>query len=192
MEMKEKINIIEDSCKRLLRKDLVELNSNIDNEIEKRIKDELNEYQEKEEFTYNKKLEKMEKDFNKQIFNLEMNCKKEMLYQKKQIQKDLKKEVIILMKDFVVSNEYEEFLMLKIEEAIQKNNNTTNSILGIIEKDIQRFSDKIIQKYNIKLKTIDDKYIGGCILEDNTQGIYIDNTISNCIEENLYYNSQLN
>lgn len=189
MEIKEKINIIEDSCKRLLKKDLVELNNNIDNEIEKRIKDELNEYQEKEEFAYNKKLEKIEKDFNKQIFNLEMNCKKEILFQKGKNQKDLKKEVIILMKEFVASNEYEEFLMLKIDEVIQKNKNTTNSTLGIIEKDMQRFSDKIIKKYNIELKTIDDKYIGGCILEDNTQGIYIDNTINNGIEENLYYNS---
>lgn len=185
MDIKEKVSIIEESCKRLVKKDKLELNKIIDSEIEKRIKDEIKSYQEKEEFAYNKKIEKMEKDFNKQIYSLEMDCKKEILNQKSLIQKDLKKDVVQLMKKFTESEEYKNFLITKIDEVIQKNPNTENSILGIVNKDNERFAGTIIEKYNITLKIIDDKYIGGCILEDSIQGIYIDNTISNSIDENL-------
>ena len=185
MDIKEKVNIIEESCKRLLKKDLAELNKNIECEIEKRIKDEIKEYQEKEEFAYNKKIEKMEKDFNKQLYSLEMECKKEILNQKSLIQKDLKKDIIQLMRKFTDTEDYKNFLMTRIDEVIKKNPNIENSILGIVSKDNEKFADKIIQKYHIELKNIDDKYIGGCILEDSVQGIYIDNTISNSIDENL-------
>ena len=95
MEIEEKINIIEESCKRLVKNEIAELNKDIDMEIERRIIDELTEYQEKEEFAYNKKIEKMEKDYNKKIYSLEMECKKELLNQKNLIQKDLKKEGFI-------------------------------------------------------------------------------------------------
>lgn len=185
MDVNEKVGIIKESCERLLKKDTTELNKMIDSEIEKRIEDELKEYQEKEEFSYNKKIEKMEKDYNKQIYSLEMDCKKEILNQKSLIQKDLKKDIIQLMKKFTESSDYENFLMTKINEVIQKNPNNESSILGIVRKDNEKFADKIIQKYQINLKIIDDKYIGGCILEDSIQGIYIDNTISNSIDENL-------
>lgn len=185
MEIKDKINIIEQSCKRLLKNESTELNKKIDYEIEKQIKDEIVEYQKKEEFNYNKKLEKMEKDYNKQIYSLEMDSKQEVLNQKKLIQKDLKKDVIQLMKVFVDSNEYESFLMSNIGEVVEKIANTDNSILSITKNDKKRFGNKILEKYHIKMNEIEDKYIGGCILEDSVEGIYIDNTIKNSIDERL-------
>ena len=45
MDIKEKVSIIEESCKRLVKKDKLELNKIIDSEIEKRIKDEIKSYQ---------------------------------------------------------------------------------------------------------------------------------------------------
>lgn len=188
MDIKEKMNIFEASCKELLRRDVMELNKNIDFEIEKQIKDELHEYQEKEELAYQKKLEKLEKEYNKQIYSLEMESKKEVLNQKKQIQKDLKKEVIQILKDFTKTLEYKSFLMNRIEETLQKLEDTNHSILRILKVDDEKYGDEIRQKYKLDIEIIEDKYIGGCILEDKVQGLYIDHTILNSINEKMENN----
>ena len=185
MENIDKINIIEQSCKKLLKNEATELNRKIDYEIEKQIKDEIIEYQEKEEFNYNKKMEKMEKDYNKQVYSLEMDSKREILNQKKLIQKDLKKDVMQIMKNFVNSNEYETFLMSKIEEVIEKIPDTKNAILSITKNDKNKFGKIILEKFHIRIEEIEDSYIGGCILEDSSEGIFIDNTIKNSIDERL-------
>ena len=38
---------------------------------------------------------------------------------------------------------------------------------------------------NLKVKVIDDKYIGGCILENELENVYIDNTILNSVNEKI-------
>lgn len=185
MDIKEKVKIFESSCQRLLRKEVSELNKTIDAEIEKQIKDELQEYQEREEFAYNKKIENLEKEYNKQIYSLEMDSKKEILNQKKIIQKDLKNEIIQLLKDFTKTQEYKSFLMSRIEETIQKLDNPTGSVLSLVPLDNEKYGDEIRSKYNVNIQIIDDKYIGGCILEDKVAGVYIDNTIQNSINEKI-------
>lgn len=188
MNNQEKIKIFQESCQRLLNREVAELSKKIDTEIEQQIKDELQEYQEKEEFAYQKKLEKLEKDYNKQIYSLEMESKKDVLNQKKLIHKDLNKEVIQILKDFTKAPEYESFLMKRIEESIQKLENTNHAILGIVKQDEERYGNKIREKYQIEIKIIDDKFIGGCILEDEMAGLAIDDTIQNSIDEKLQNN----
>lgn len=185
MNIKEKEKIFEESCQRLLQKEVSELNKTIDLEIEKQIKDELQEYQKKEEVMYNKKIDKLEKDYNKQIYNYEMESRKEVLNTKKEIQKDIKKQVQNLLKDFSKTTEYEEFLFSRIDESIRQLPNLQNANLYLTNEDFMKFGNKIKSKYNIKLDIIDDKYIGGCILEDSIAGLYIDNTIQNSINEKL-------
>ena len=185
MDIKEKVAVFEESCKKMLRIDVSKLNSEIDTDIEKQIEDEVNEYQDKEEMTYNKKVEKLEKDFNKQIYSMELESKKEVLNQKKIMQKDLKKEVTLQLQRFVAAPEYKECLLKRIDETIAKIDNTQNSILSITENDKEKYGDEIKAKYNIILNNLDNKYIGGCILENNIQGLYIDNTILNSINEKL-------
>lgn len=188
MNIRDKEKIFENSCQKLLQKEVLESSKNIDSEIERQIKNEIQEYQEKEELTYNKKIEKLEKDFNKQIYNYEMECKKEILNTKKELQKDIRRQVENILKDFSNTVDYEEFLMLKISETIRKLPNCQNSNLYLTEKDLKKFGERIKIKYNITIKTIEELYIGGCILEDNVIGMYIDNTILNSINEQFENN----
>lgn len=188
MKVEEKIKIFEESCKRLLHQEVSQLSKNIDTQISEQIKDELQEYEEKEELAYQKKLEKMEKEYNKQIYSLEMESKKEVLNQKKLIQKDLEKQVIEILKDFTKTPNYQTFLMSRIDETIPKVKDTNHSVLGIVKQDEERYGSEIRSKYNIGLKVIEDKYIGGCILEDSVAGLSIDNTIRNSIDEKLENN----
>lgn len=188
MKVEEKIKIFEESCKRLLHQEVSQLSKNIDTQINEQIKDELQEYEEKEELAYQKKLEKMEKEYNKQIYSLEMESKKEVLNQKKMIQKDLEKQVIEILKDFTKTPNYQAFLMSRINETIQKVKDTNHSVLGIVKQDEERYGSEIRSKYNIGLKVIEDKYIGGCILEDSVAGLSIDDTIRNSVDEKLENN----
>lgn len=61
----------------------------------------------------------------------------------------------------------------------------TETYIGLTKLDLEKYSDFLTQKYNLKLKEIDSKYIGGCILENEPQGIVIDNTLLNKIDEKL-------
>lgn len=61
----------------------------------------------------------------------------------------------------------------------------SETYIGLTKADIERYSQFLVQKYNLKLKEIDSKYIGGCILENANQGIVIDNTLLNKIDEKL-------
>lgn len=51
--------------------------------------------------------------------------------------------------------------------------------------DLEKYQPIIIEKYNVRFKQIDIKYIGGCIIENEKQGVFIDNTLLNKIEEKL-------
>lgn len=183
MNIEEKVKVFEESCQRLLQREITSLNKNIDFEIEKQIKDELEEYEKKEEIVYHKNLEKLEKDYNKQIYSLQMETKKEVLNVKKKLQKELRTEVEVCLKNFTNTPEYEKFLFNRIEETLQKIEYTENCNLGITNQDYQKYASQIQEKYSFTLFMIDEKYIGGCILEDKQAGIYMDNTIQNSIDE---------
>ena len=87
--------------------------------------------------------------------------------------------------DFVKTNEYETFLLKSIDEGLSKIEKENDTCIGITKLDFERYNELITNKYNIKIKEIEEKYIGGCILENTNQGIFIDNTLLNRIDEKL-------
>ena len=69
--------------------------------------------------------------------------------------------------------------------GLTKIDDKTDTYIGLTKSDIERYSEFLISKYSLQLKEIDSKYIGGCILENGPQGIVIDNTLLNKIDEKL-------
>lgn len=69
--------------------------------------------------------------------------------------------------------------------GLTKIDDKTDTYIGLIKSDLEKYSEILTSKYNLKLKEIDSKYIGGCILENELQGIVIDNTLLNKIDEKL-------
>lgn len=59
------------------------------------------------------------------------------------------------------------------------------TFIGLTKKDIEKYANILMQKYNVTIKEIEAKYIGGCILENANQGIFVDNTLLNFIEEKM-------
>lgn len=54
--------------------------------------------------------------------------------------------------------------------GLTKIDDKTETYIGLTKLDLEKYSDFLTQKYNLKLKEIDSKYIGGCILENGPQG----------------------
>lgn len=84
---------------------------------------------------------------------------------------------------------YEEFFFTTLNETLEMVNIDNNTVIGVIKKDYDRYSISIQTKYSLKCKIIDDKFIGGLILEN--KNVLIDNTLKNAIEEKVNsYNLQ--
>ena len=73
-----------------------------------------------------------------------------------------------------------------MKNGIAKIETSQATCIGITKEDTQKYQYIISQKYsNISIREINSKYIGGCILENKNQGIIIDNTLLNMIDERL-------
>lgn len=84
---------------------------------------------------------------------------------------------------------YEEFFFTTLNETLEMVNIDNNTVIGVIKKDYDRYSINIQTKYGLECKIIDDKFIGGLILEN--KNVLIDNTLKNAIEEKVNsYNLQ--
>lgn len=84
---------------------------------------------------------------------------------------------------------YEEFFFTTLNETLEMVNIDNNTVIGVIKKDYDRYSISIQTEYGLKCKIIDDKFIGGLILEN--KNVLIDNTLKNAIEEKVNsYNLQ--
>lgn len=125
----------------------------------------------------------MEKEFYKQIYSYELEQKKKIIDTVKKQSLELIKEIENVICKMLDTKLYEEFFFNTLKETLEKVNIDNNTIIGVIKKDYDRYSENIEIKYNVKCKIIDDKFIGGLILEN--KNVLIDNTLKNAIEENV-------
>ena len=185
MDINEKLIEFEKSVEKLSNNDFEKIEKQVEDEINQAILDELLEYEQKKQISFEKITQNIEKDYNKKVYNYEIECKKQILEEEKKIVGNIKKETIENLKKFVGSNDYLHFLQENIKNALQNITQKQGTTIGITKKDIEKYKNSINEKFGLELITIDDKYIGGCILENKMQGIYIDNTILNSVNEKL-------
>lgn len=183
MDLEKKLKEFEESCLGIASKEAMELKKEIEQEIENQMKTELDEYNQRKEWNYNKTIEKLEKDYMKEVFKIQTDCKKEILNAKNEIYKDLKLEVINRIKEFTSKNEYKNFLLQLVKQSLEYTNSEDDIILGLTKSDLEKYKSDILNIRDVSLKEIDDKYIGGCIIESDN--IFIDNSLINNIEEKM-------
>lgn len=183
MDLEKKLKEFEESCLGIASNEAMELKKEIEQEIENQMKTELDEYSQRKEWNYNKTIEKLEKDYMKQVFNIQTDCKKEILNAKNEIYKDLKLEVINRIKEFTKKNDYKNFLLNTIKHSLEYTKSNDKVILGLTKSDLDRYKTDVLKIRDVELKEIEDKYIGGCIVE--TDNIFIDNSLINSIEEKM-------
>lgn len=185
MNINEKIVEFTKSVEKLSNIDYEKIEKEVQDEINKAILDELLEYEQKKQNNFEKITKSIEKDYNKKIYNYEIQCKKDIIEEEKKIVNSIKEEAIKKLKNYTDSTSYRIFLQQSIKDALKNIVNIPGTTIGITEKDIEKYGSIINGQYGLEIIPIDEKYVGGCIIENKIQGIYIDNTILNSVNEKI-------
>ncbi len=185
MNINEKLIEFEKSVEKLSNNDFKKIEKKVEDEINQAILDELLEYEQRKQINFEKITQSIEKEYNTKVYNYEIECKKQIIEEEEKMADNIKKNAIKSLEKFTDSNEYMLFLQENIKNALQIITHKQGTIIGTTKKDIERYKNILNEMFGLELKQIEDKYIGGCILENKIQGIYIDNTILNSVNEKL-------
>lgn len=183
MNLEEKLTDFKNSVEELSNKDYLQIKQEVENEINDSIIQEIAKYEKKKEFNYNKNVQTIEKECNKKIYNFEIECKKKIIEEEKKIKKEIKEKCIFKLKDFVNQEQYKYFLKINIQNAFDKLENKNSIDIYLTKNDISRFGDEIRTTFGSRIIEMPDDNIGGCIVANESQGIFIDNTLMNTLNE---------
>ena len=183
MNIEEKLIDFKKSVEELSNRDYLEINKKVEDEINDSIYQEIDKYTKKKELSYNKNIQNMEKECNKKIYNYEIDCKKKIIEEEKKIKKQIKENCIVKLKEFSNQESYKEYLKDNIKNAFYKIDDRNSIDIYLTQKDIDKYGDEIRTMYPSRIVEMPDDYIGGCIIGNEQQGIFIDNTLMNLLNE---------
>lgn len=186
-QIKSKLEDLRNDCIMQAKNEANEMNNDIDEKIENDIKEKLDEYSKKQEIRFNREIKGIEKQYNTRRYELEKIAKMDLLERQQEIKMDLINSVAKNMSMFVKSEEYFNYLIKNINNAIDKiGKNKDNITIYITNYDSNRYSKILSSKFNnYNIKTISDDNIGGCKCIDVDSNIIVDNTISLLIRERI-------
>ena len=185
MNMNDKLIEFAQSVEKLSNNDYKKIEKKVKDEINKSILDELLEYEQKKQINFEKIKKSIEKNYNKKVYNYEVECKKQIIEEEKKITNNIKADAIEFLKKYTDSNNYIYFLQENIRTALNNLEQIQGTTIGLTKKDIEKYESILNEKFGLNIIIIDEKYIGGCVLKNEIQGIYIDNTILNSVNEKL-------
>lgn len=184
MNIDDKIKKFEQSCEKLAQMDAEKLNEKINNEIEEQIETELEEYIKKQEIAYKKQCEKVVKEYNKSLFEYEVECKKSIQNVKDIINRELKDEIVKRLQVFTDRQEYVQYLLKNINDALKVVDNDSTSVIYVTKKDSEKYFE-VLNKYNFQIGQLDDCFIGGCKVKSDKLGVVVDNTLKSNLDEKM-------
>lgn len=186
-QIKSKLEDLRNDCIMQAKNEANEMNNDIDEKIENDIKEKLDEYSKKQEIRFNREIKGIEKQYNTRRYELEKIAKMDLLKRQQEIKMDLINSVAKNMSMFVKSEEYFNYLIKNINNAIDKiGKNRDNITIYITNYDSNRYGKILSSKFNnYNIKTISDDNIGGCKCIDVDSNIIVDNTISLLIRERI-------
>lgn len=173
---------LKESCKRLANKEKKDLEEKIEKEINEEIAIEVEEYENKQKAAYEKKCEQLEKAYYKEIYSYEAEERIRILDTIKQENKKLVEEITNRVISLLDTSFYEEYFINMIKKILP-NIDYSKSKIGLVKKDYEKYSSILKKEYGIDCIQIDNKYIGGIIVEN--ENILIDSTLKNAIEEEI-------
>lgn len=180
LEIESKLKKFQEVCLDMSNKDKQKLEDTLNKKAESKIQKEIDLYSKK----LNSKLErekiKLEKDFHKKNIDLQLKAKKQLLSEKERENQKLFHDCINSLKNYVNTNEYTNLLHQILENSLNYLDNTDNLTIYVTNRDVNKIN---FGNYG-KVKTLEDNYIGGLILENND--MIIDNTFLTSLKEKIY------
>ena len=186
LEIESKLKKFQEVCLDMSNKDKQKLEDTLNKKAESKIQKEIDLYSKK----LNSKLErekiKLEKDFHKKNIDLQLKAKKQLLSEKERENQKLFHDCINSLKNYVNTNEYTNLLHQILENSLNYLDNTDNLTIYVTNRDVNKIN---FSNYG-KVKTLEDNYIGGLILENND--MIIDNTFLTSLKEKIYGSKENN
>ena len=180
LEIENKLKKFQEVCLDMSNKDKQKLEDTLNKKAESKIQKEIDLYSKK----LNSKLErekiKLEKDFHKKNIDLQLKAKKQLLSEKERENQKLFHDCINSLKNYLNTNEYTNLLHQILENSLNYLDNTDNLTIYVTNRDVNKID---FSNYG-KVKTLEDNYIGGLILENND--MIIDNTFLTSLKEKIY------
>lgn len=180
LEIESKLKKFQEVCLDMSNKDKQKLEDTLNKKAESKIQKEIDLYSKK----LNSKLErekiKLEKDFHKKNIDLQLKAKKQLLSEKERENQKLFHDCINSLKNYVNTNEYTNLLHQILENSLNYLDTTDNLTIYVTNRDVNKID---FSNYG-KVKTLEDNYIGGLILENND--MIIDNTFLTSLKEKIY------
>ena len=185
MNIEEKLIDFKNSVEELSNKDFLEIKKKVEAEINDSISQEIQKYEKKKQAIYDKNAQNMEKNCNKKIYNYEIDCKKKIIAEEKMLREKIKERCIAKLKEFVNQEQYKEYLVNNINTTFYKIEDKNLVDIYLTKNDIEKYGDEFRITYNSRIIEMPDSYIGGCIVANETKGVFIDNTLLNMLNEKM-------
>lgn len=186
VDIDKKIEKIEKSCIEIAKKELKELEDENNDKVDSEVESKINDYKDELALRYEEEIKKLNREFNKKSYDYEMKSRVKINEFKETLKRDITTRVTNGIWLFVDSQQYEGYLNCSIENVINKMSfDVSSSKLYITDKDYERFSENIKNKFKIEIEKVGNEYIGGCIIVDNKKNISVDNTIKTLIDEKI-------
>lgn len=188
-EIERKLLKFKEDCLKQAGQDADNLQLNIKEKIDAQVAEELKQYNEKQEIKFERELKKIEKDYYARRFALETDIKQKLLQKEQEIQEDYKLELENMLKLFVKSEEYEEFLIKNIEKSlakVQEDKEAKGLVIYLTKEDKKNYSQKLKEVYpNIKIELMDEENLGGSQCYCKKKNIFVDNTLKLAVIEQV-------
>ena len=185
--IQEKIDKFQLNCYDIAKNEANKLTVEIEEKIDKNIKDEIRLYKKDSELKYERRANQIEQNYNCDVYDAENKAKHIIIEKKDNIKKDLQNEVIKRIKEFIKSYDYQYYLINNIDEAIQNLKIEEGDVvtIGITPEDYNVYQGEIKNKFGYSINTILSKNLGGSICINESKKISINNTLKTLIEENF-------
>lgn len=174
------------SCFNMANNEAEEMSRQIEASLNENINQEIKEYEKEKQKEYEKKLIKLEHNFNSDVYEANYKAKQAVMKKKEELEEEIKKEFTDIVNVFLASDKYENFLISNIHQAMQnlKVDSSDEISIYIIKKDKEKFESRLKKIFECNVLELEDSYIGGALLVNETKNILVNNTIAEQINSN--------
>jgi hypothetical protein len=188
-EIEHKLKWFEKHCKALAEKEKIELEKIVENEVGRKVEEELKQEDERLANREQKEKEKLKQHFFEQVFDEKVKGKKKIYETELILKAELVQEVKEKLKKFTCTPEYDFYMKSSLESVLKEIKGCRMIRFSALSKELEKWRDWFNQQgenqWTIsEIKALEEDKIGGWIIE--TERKVFDNTLLTNIKEKVY------
>lgn len=182
-----KVKKFQDSCLKLAKEEANDLNLKIDSNIKNETEDEISKYEKEANHKWERQIYKLEKDFNSKVYEARNSSKIAIISKENELMNSLEQELTKRLYMFTDLREYDVYILNNVKEVLDSldNKNNENVTIYLTQKDFEKYENQIKTEFNCNVDLTSEELIGGCIGENLSQNLLIDNSLKTLLTEEI-------